>query len=107
MKKRIGIVGEGSTDYLVLKCMIDQITGEENDYLRIQPEQNMLGEYGYGWKGVWNSCRNSENHRLRVLDGDNENHHCETCGKQHKTRHSLSVENKEQREEGQIGRAHV
>ena len=42
MKKRIGIVGEGSTDYLVLKCMIDQITGEENDYLRIQPEQNML-----------------------------------------------------------------
>ena len=48
MKKRIGIVGEGPTDYLVLKCMIDQITGEENDYLRIQPEQNMLGEYGYG-----------------------------------------------------------
>ena len=52
MKKRIGIVGEGPTDYLVLKCMIDQITGEENDYLRIQPEQNMLGEYGNGWKGV-------------------------------------------------------
>ena len=50
MKKRIGIVGEGPTDYLVLKCMIDQITGEENDYLRIQPEQNMLGEYGNGGK---------------------------------------------------------
>ena len=45
MKKRIGIVGEGPTDYLVLKCMIDQITGEENDYLRIQPEQNMLVAY--------------------------------------------------------------
>ncbi len=56
MKKRLGIVGEGPTDYLVLKCVIDKITGEENDYLRIQPEQNMMGEYGNGWKGVWNWC---------------------------------------------------
>lgn len=53
MKKRIGIVSEGPTDYFVLKCMIDQITGEENDYLRIQSKQNMLGEYGNRWKGVW------------------------------------------------------
>lgn len=50
MRKRVGIVGEGPTDYLVLKSMIDQITGEENEFLRIQPEQNMAGEYGNGWR---------------------------------------------------------
>lgn len=59
MKKRIGIVGEGPTDYLVLKCMIDQITDEENEYLRIQPEPDMQGEYGNGWKGVWNWCEST------------------------------------------------
>ena len=33
MKKVIGIVSEGPTDYLVLKAVIDKITGEENRYL--------------------------------------------------------------------------
>lgn len=69
MKKRIGIVGEGPTDYLVLKCMIDQITGEENDYLRIQPEQNMLGEYGNGWKGVWNWCESIGQNLDKIMKG--------------------------------------
>ena len=32
MKKVIGIVSEGPTDYLVLKAVIDKITGEENRY---------------------------------------------------------------------------
>ena len=69
MKKRIGIVGEGPTDYLVLKCMIDQITGEEHDYLRIQPEQNMLSEYGYGWKGVWNWCESTGKNLDKIMKG--------------------------------------
>ena len=69
MKKRIGIVGEGPTDYLVLKCMIDQITGEENDYLRIQPEQNMLGEYGNGWKGIWNWCEATGQNLDKIMKG--------------------------------------
>ena len=69
MKNRIGIVGKGLTDYLVLKCMIDQITGEENDYLRIQPEQNMLGEYGYGWKGVWNWCESTGKNLDKIMKG--------------------------------------
>lgn len=69
MKKRIGIVGEGPTDYLVLKCMIDQITGEVNDYLRIQPEQNMLGEYGNGWKGVWNWCEATGQNLDKIMKG--------------------------------------
>ena len=53
MKKVIGIVSEGPTDYLVLKAVIDKITGEENRYLSLQPEPDMLGRYGNGWKGVW------------------------------------------------------
>lgn len=57
MKKVIGIVSEGPTDYLVLKTAIDKITGEENKYLRLQPEADMIGRYGNGWKGVWKWCR--------------------------------------------------
>ena len=45
MKKVIGIVSEGPTDYLVLKAVIDKITGEENRYLPLQPEPDMLGRY--------------------------------------------------------------
>ena len=69
MRKRIGIVGEGPTDYLVLKCMIDQITGEENEYLRIQPEQNAVGEFGNGWKGVWNWCESTADQLDNIMNG--------------------------------------
>ena len=57
MSKVIGIVSEGPTDYLVLKMLIDRITGEENRYLPLQPEADMLGRYGNGWKGVWKWCK--------------------------------------------------
>ena len=60
MKKVIGIVSEGPTDYLVLKAVIDKITGEENRYLPLQPEPDMLGRYGNGWKGVWRWCKETE-----------------------------------------------
>ena len=60
MKKVIGIVSEGPTDYLVLKEVIDKITGEENRYLSLQPEPDMLGRYGNGWKGVWRWCKETE-----------------------------------------------
>ena len=69
MRKRVGIVGEGPTDYLVLKSMIDQITGDENDYLRIQPEQNMAGEYGNGWKGGWTWCETKGKEIGRIMNG--------------------------------------
>ena len=69
MKKRIGIVGEGPTDYLVLKSMIDKITDEENDYLRIQPEPNALGQYGNGWKGVWNWCEATGPYFDKIMQG--------------------------------------
>lgn len=60
MRKRVGIVGEGPTDYLVLKSMIDQITGDENDYLRIQPEQNMAGNMEMVGKGYGTGARQQE-----------------------------------------------
>lgn len=59
MKKVIGIVGEGPTDYLVLKTVIDHITGEENEYRRLQPEPDAVGKYGNGWKGVWKWCEDT------------------------------------------------
>ena len=53
MRKNIGIVSEGPTDYILLKEVIDKITGENNQYVKLQPEDNLKGEYGNGWKGVW------------------------------------------------------
>lgn len=57
MKKVIGIVSEGPTDLMILKAVIDKITCEENRYLSLQPEPDMLGRYGNGWKGVWRWCK--------------------------------------------------
>ncbi|WP_373216205.1 hypothetical protein [Ruminococcus sp. 5_1_39BFAA] len=59
MKKVIGIVGEGPTDYLVIKEVIDHISGEENTYIRLQPEPNLEGKFGNGWKGVWKWCEDT------------------------------------------------
>ena len=47
MSKVIGIASEGPTDYLVLRMLIDRITGEENRYLHLQPETDMMGRL---WK---------------------------------------------------------
>ena len=60
MKKVIGIVSEGPTDHMVLKAAIDRITGEENRYLSLQPEPDMMGRYGNGWKGVWRWCKETD-----------------------------------------------
>lgn len=52
----IGIVCEGPTDYIILKEIIDKIAGENNYYVQLQPEPDLAGEYGNGWKGVWKWC---------------------------------------------------
>lgn len=54
--KNIGIVCEGPTDYILLKGIIDKISGKDNQYFQLQSEDNLLGEYGNGWKGVWKWC---------------------------------------------------
>ena len=56
MRKVIGIVGEGPIDQMVLKAAINRITGERHIYRNIQPEQDMRGEFGNGWKGVYRWC---------------------------------------------------
>lgn len=57
--RNIGIVCEGPTDYTILKEVIDHITGESNDYVQLQPEADLTGAYGNGWKGVWKWCRDN------------------------------------------------
>lgn len=56
MKKTIGIVAEGPRDYDMLVKLIDSITGEEQNYQRLQPQPDANGEFGNGWKGVWKWC---------------------------------------------------
>ncbi len=55
--KTIGIVCEGPTDYVILRGVIDGITGEKNRYIPIQPDPDARGRYLNGWKGVWKWCR--------------------------------------------------
>lgn len=55
--KNIGIVCEGPTDYIVLRRIIDTISGESNQYFLLQPEDDLTGRYGNGWKGVWKWCK--------------------------------------------------
>ena len=54
--KNIGIVCEGPTDYIILKELVDKISGENNYYVLLQPESDLTGQYGNGWKGVWKWC---------------------------------------------------
>ena len=57
MSKVIGIAAEGPTDYLVLKTVIDTITGEDNRFLALQPEPDMMGRYGNDRKGACSKYR--------------------------------------------------
>lgn len=56
MSKTIGIVCEGPTDYILLKTVIDRISRQENHFVLLQPEDDLMGNYGNGWKGVWKWC---------------------------------------------------
>ena len=65
--KHIGIVCEGSTDYIILKGVINRITGEENTYVMLQPEDDLTGKYGNGWKGVWKWCHDNASIRKELM----------------------------------------
>ena len=58
--KTIGIVAEGPRDFELIAAVIDTITNEENNYQMIQPEPNMIGQFGNGWKGVWKWCEDNQ-----------------------------------------------
>ena len=63
----IGIVCEGPTDFFILKEVVDKITGIDNDYVQLQPEPDLLGEYGNGWKGVWKWCKDNGSRKERLM----------------------------------------
>ena len=65
--KHIGIVCEGPTDYIILKGIIDRITGQENTYVMLQPESDLTGKYGNGWKGVWKWCHDNASIRNKLM----------------------------------------
>lgn len=65
MEKGDRKVSEGPTDHMVLKAVIDRITGEENRYLSLQPKPDMMGRFGNGWKGVWRWCKETDSIRNR------------------------------------------
>lgn len=53
---------EGPRDYDMITQVVTAITGEEHNYLKLQPEPNAMGEYGNGWKGVWKWCDMHKEH---------------------------------------------
>ena len=58
--KTIEIVAEGPHDFELIAALIDTITNEENSYQMIQPEPDMAGRFGNGWKGVWKWCETNQ-----------------------------------------------
>lgn len=65
--KNIGIVCEGPTDYIVLRDIIDTITGENHYYMQLQPEPDLTGKHGNGWKGVWRWCHEHADDKKRYM----------------------------------------
>jgi len=65
--KNIGIVCEGPTDYVILKRVIDRITGEDQKCFLLQPEPDLAGQYGNGWKGVWKWCQDNASIKEKLM----------------------------------------
>ncbi len=65
--KTIGSVCEGPTDQIVIKSVIDKLTGEENRYYKLQPEETPAGKNGNGWKGVLKWCRDNWDEREKLM----------------------------------------
>lgn len=65
--RHIGIVCEGPTDYIILKSVINRISGEKNTYVMLQTEDDLTGRYGNGWKGVWKWCHDNAPIRKKLM----------------------------------------
>lgn len=66
--KNIGIICEGPTDYIILKNVINLITGDTNYFVLLQPEPDLRGQYGNGWKGVWKWCHDYASIWMQLMD---------------------------------------
>lgn len=65
--KTIGIVCEGPTDQIVISRVVDMLTGGENKYFKLQPEETLTGKNGNGWKGVVKWCRDNWDDREKLM----------------------------------------
>lgn len=63
----IGIICEGPTDYVLLQEIIDRITGDDNYYVQLQPEPDLMGKYGNGWKGIWKWCNDNGTQKEKLM----------------------------------------
>lgn len=50
-----------------MRGVIDKITHADNHYVQLQPEPDLTGEYGNGWKGVWKWCRDNAGIKERLI----------------------------------------
>lgn len=66
--KNIGIICEGPTDYIILSKIIDTITEERNEYVQLQPEPSLTGQYGNGWKGVLKWCIDNAEIKKQLME---------------------------------------
>ena len=66
--KNIGIICEGPTDYIILKNVINLITGDTNYFVLLQPEPDLRGQSGNGWKGVWKWCHDYASIGMQLMD---------------------------------------
>ncbi len=67
--KHIGIVCEGTTDFILLTAIIDKITGEKNKFFFLQPDADARSPYGNGWKGVLKWCRDHGEIKEQIMSG--------------------------------------
>ena len=67
--KHIGIVCEGTTDFILLTAIIDKITGEKNKFFLLQPDADARSPYGNGWKGVLKWCRDHGKIKEQIMSG--------------------------------------
>lgn len=63
--KTIGIVCEGPTDQIIIKSIIDKLTGEENRYYKLQPEETLAEKIENPWENIISKRKTYHNVRVR------------------------------------------
>ena len=64
------LINEGqplSRLWIMLKGIVDKITNESNYYIMLQPEPDLTGRYGNGWKGVWKWCADNAAIKNKIM----------------------------------------
>ncbi len=67
--KTIGFVCEGPRDVELLSAVLRRILQEDINPLFLQPEDNLQGGFGNGWKGVWRWCEKEGWNLDKLMNG--------------------------------------